>query len=106
MEILDGIILFSRNIDCIALQYITATLRYITLHYITYIHIQYIYIRLIYIYYTYFCNTYEYAVILRVCSAQCSPAGRGRGASGPVASGIGEFLSGGGWDQRLCDRHL
>jgi hypothetical protein len=43
MEILDGIILFSRNIDCIALQYITATLRYITLHYITYIHIQYIY---------------------------------------------------------------
>ena len=57
------------------------------------------------IYYSYFCNTYEYAVILRLCSAQCSPAGRGRGASGPVASGIGEFLSGGGWDQ-LCDRHL
>ena len=58
------------------------------------------------IYYTYFCNTYEYAVTLRVCSSQCSPAGRGRGASGPVASGIGECLSGGGWDQRLCDRHL
>ena len=30
--------------------------------------------------------------------AQGSPAGRGRGASGPVASGIGEFLSGGSWD--------
>jgi hypothetical protein len=54
MDILDGIILFSRNIDCIALQYITATLRYITLHHI---HTHTIYIRLykyfsIYIYIT------------------------------------------------------